>query len=164
MIVVADTSPINYLVLIDQAAILNQLYGEVVLPPAVHAELTAAKTPEKVKSWLKQSPPWLRIEPVEAARVATVSADLDPGEREAIALAETLGAAYLIMDDQKGRQQALCRKLNVIGTLGVLDRAGQQGLITDFPDLLSRLDDAGFRTEAGLREVLLQRHRLWPGR
>lgn len=104
MIVVADTSPINYLVLIDQAELLHQLYGEVVLAPAVHAELTAKNTPEKVKAWLDAGHRWLRVQEVDATLVATVSADLDPGEREAIALAETLAADYLIIDDHEGRR------------------------------------------------------------
>ena len=76
MIVVADTSPINYLVLIDQPELLHQLYGEVVLPPAVHAELSAENTPEKVKAWLSEGRSWLRVQQVEAARVETVSAGL----------------------------------------------------------------------------------------
>jgi predicted nucleic acid-binding protein len=44
MIVVADTSPINYLVLIDQPELLHKLYGDVVLPPAVLDELSAKNT------------------------------------------------------------------------------------------------------------------------
>jgi predicted nucleic acid-binding protein len=60
MIVVADTSPLNYLVLIDQAKLLHQLYGEVVLPRAVHTELTAKNTPEKVKAWLDEGHRWLQ--------------------------------------------------------------------------------------------------------
>jgi predicted nucleic acid-binding protein len=60
MIVVADTSPVNYLVLIDQGELLHQLYGEAVLPPAVHAELTAKNTPEKVKAWLDGGRRWLQ--------------------------------------------------------------------------------------------------------
>lgn len=101
------------------------------LPRGVHVELTAKNTPEKVKEWLDEGRRWLRVQEIDARLVETVSADLDPGEREAIALAETLGADYLIIDDHDGRRQALNRKLNVIGTLGVLDRADQLGLVED---------------------------------
>ena len=43
MIVVADTSPLNYLVLIGQIDVLKHLYGQVLIPPAVLAELTKLK-------------------------------------------------------------------------------------------------------------------------
>jgi predicted nucleic acid-binding protein len=36
MIVVADTSPINYLLLIQEIDILPKMYGKVVIPRAVH--------------------------------------------------------------------------------------------------------------------------------
>ena len=42
MLVVADTSPINYLVLIEQTAVLPALYTRVLLPPAVVRELRDA--------------------------------------------------------------------------------------------------------------------------
>jgi predicted nucleic acid-binding protein len=49
VIVVADTSPLNYLILIDQADLLPSLFGEVLLPHAVHRELQHPKTPERVR-------------------------------------------------------------------------------------------------------------------
>ena len=145
--------------LIDQPELLHKLYGDVVLPPAVLDELSAKNTPEKVKAWLGKGHGWLRVEDVDATIVETVSADLDPGEREAIALAQTLRADYLIIDDQEGRRQALDRKLNVVGPLGVLDRGDQQGLIEDFPGLLENLERAGFRMESSLKALLQERHR-----
>jgi hypothetical protein len=39
MIVVSDTSPLNYLVLIEAERFLPDLFGRVVIPPAVLAEL-----------------------------------------------------------------------------------------------------------------------------
>ena len=61
MIIVADASPLHYLVLIDHANILEQLYGNVIIPQAVFDELTASDTPAKVKAWLSKSPPWLEV-------------------------------------------------------------------------------------------------------
>jgi predicted nucleic acid-binding protein len=45
MIVVADTSPINYLILIDQIAIIETLYGRILIPHSVHEELLSLKPP-----------------------------------------------------------------------------------------------------------------------
>jgi predicted nucleic acid-binding protein len=43
MIVIADTTPLHYLVLIDRAEILTTLYGKVIIPEAVRRELQGAK-------------------------------------------------------------------------------------------------------------------------
>ena len=39
MIVIADTSPINYLILIGEIDVLPALYGQVLIPPSVREEL-----------------------------------------------------------------------------------------------------------------------------
>lgn len=49
MIVVADTSPVGYLILIEQIEILPKLYGSVVLPQAVHDELSRPSAPVKIR-------------------------------------------------------------------------------------------------------------------
>jgi predicted nucleic acid-binding protein len=58
MIVVADTTPLHYLVLIDHTEILNALYGRVIIPEAVRIELQAKRTPDAVKRWMASPPPW----------------------------------------------------------------------------------------------------------
>ena len=50
MIVVADTTPINYLILIGETEVLPKLYGRVVIPPAVHEELTNSRAPASVRT------------------------------------------------------------------------------------------------------------------
>lgn len=49
MIVVADTSPINYLIQIEQVSVLSRLYGRVLIPPAVFQELTHPSAPSEVR-------------------------------------------------------------------------------------------------------------------
>ncbi len=58
MIVVADTSPINHLILIDAVRILPELYQTIFVPEAVFDELQAEETPEKVRDWIKNLPAW----------------------------------------------------------------------------------------------------------
>ena len=50
--IVADTTPLNYLVLIQAADILPKLYRTVLIPPAVKAELAHANTPAIVRAWI----------------------------------------------------------------------------------------------------------------
>ena len=59
MIVVADTSPINYLVLIGHVEILPYFYGRILIPPTVWEELQDANTPDQVRTWIDQPPGWL---------------------------------------------------------------------------------------------------------
>jgi predicted nucleic acid-binding protein len=61
MIVVADTSPINYLILINEVDILPKLYGRVVVPQAVREELVRASAPQLVRSWVDHLPTWLEV-------------------------------------------------------------------------------------------------------
>jgi hypothetical protein len=61
VIVVADTTPLQYLILIQCEHILPALYGRVVVPPAVIAELSRDETPQPVRDWLKSAPEWLEV-------------------------------------------------------------------------------------------------------
>lgn len=61
MIVVADTSPINYLVLIGEIDLLQKLFGKALVPNAVWNELSADGAPIAVKSWIAANPTWVDI-------------------------------------------------------------------------------------------------------
>jgi len=65
--IVADTTPLNYLVLIQAAEILPNLYRTVLIPPAVKAELAHANTPAIVRAWISQ-PPMVGSSEPEATR------------------------------------------------------------------------------------------------
>lgn len=161
MIVVADSSPINYLVLIDAVDLLESLFGEVIVPNSVADELSSEGAPEVVRVWMTTAPGWLKIEEVQSEALVSVAAlKLHLGELEAIVLAESLDADYLIMDERAGRRAAEARNLTVVGTLGVLEKADRDGLIRDFPDLLERLDATSFYMSRELKHMLLERHRL----
>lgn len=56
MIVVSDTSALCYLLLIDAADLLPKLFGRVVIPGAVHSELTAEGSPEAIRHWASNPP------------------------------------------------------------------------------------------------------------
>jgi len=91
MIVIADTTPLNPLILIDQASILEALYARVIAPAAVLSELQAQGTPPKVMAWISHRPAWLEVDPRVFAPDPAL-AHLDAGERDAIILAQDLRA------------------------------------------------------------------------
>ena len=68
-VVVADTGPVNYLVQIEAIDVLPKLFDTVVVPAAVHDELTHLRAPAPVRAWAESPPAWLDIRPnPEAAR------------------------------------------------------------------------------------------------
>jgi predicted nucleic acid-binding protein len=103
MIVVADSGPLHYLILLDQAELLHRFYGQVIIPEAVFKELTSSRTPRPVRDWLANSPSWLRVQAVSPSQLELVTDHLDFGEREAIAIAYILGADLLLIDETAGR-------------------------------------------------------------
>lgn len=106
MIVVSDTSPICYLLLIDEIDLLPQLYGQVLIPKAVQQELAHERSPTVVQSWISQPPEWLMIQTLDIPHDEDLD-NLDPGERAAIVLAVAREANLVIIDDLLGRQVAL---------------------------------------------------------
>ena len=156
MIVVADTTPLQYLILIQHEHILPALYGRVVVPPAVIDELSRDETPQPVRDWLKSAPEWLEVR--GASAVGPSSVPLGAGELEAIALAEELGADALLIDDWDARQEALRRHLNVLGTLRVLADASEEGIV-DLRVAVDRLRRTNFRANEELFQWLLAREK-----
>src|SRR5712691_1672340 len=156
MLVVANTSPINYLVLLEQTALLPTLYTRVFLPPAVVTELQDLEAPAAVRAWAADLPLWCEIRR-PAPQAGTEALDhLGAGEREAILLAQELQADFLLIDEDDGRQAARSRALTVTGTLGVLERAAEHSLI-DLPSTLAQLLTTTFRVRNELIQAMLAR-------
>lgn len=122
MIVVSDTSPLNYLILINTIELLPQLYGRVLVPSHVCQELLDPAGLPRVREWMTAPPDWLEVRPVSAPLPEAVLAALDRGEQEAISLAAELQVPLLI-DDRRGRVVAQAQGLHVVGTLGILGTA-----------------------------------------
>jgi predicted nucleic acid-binding protein len=158
MTAVADTTPLNYLILIGAVEVIPQLYGRVLIPRAVMDELRHDRTPALVRDWVAHPPPWLETRPV------TVPADpslwqLEAGECEAIALAQEVGAGILVIDELDGRKEAARHGLNITGTLGVLNRAAEHGLL-DFRTAVQSLKGTTFHMTDALLQAFLDRHPL----
>ena len=149
MIVVADTGPLHYLILLDHADLLHRFYGEVVIPDVVATELSALSAPNSVRDWISRPPKWLSVVTVEAERMEEVTDELDLGERAAIALAGAIQAKLLLIDEAAGRAEAKRRNLRVTGTLGVLRAAAELGLV-DVPDAIARLRTTSFYADDAL--------------
>lgn len=154
MIIVSDTSPINYLVLIGEIELLPQLFGKVIIPQAVLNELKKTGTPAVVVDWIDSNPNWLET---QNARAVDQTITLGAGEREAISLAIELNADLVLIDDRKARRAAIERGLNVAGTVNILESASKRGLV-DLPRALQKLGQTNFRIAPDLLAKILKRN------
>jgi predicted nucleic acid-binding protein len=157
MLVVADTSPLNYLILIQAIQWLPLLYRRIAIPPAVWSELSHQDAPRMVLDWVAAVPPWLEIiTPI--LRIPNL--DLDEGESAAIALALELKANRLLLDERQGRKLIANRfPIEVAGTLAVLTDAAIAGHL-DLRQALAALRTTNFRASARLYDEVLAQYEL----
>ena len=157
MIVVSDTSPIINLAAVGQLQLLRQLYGRIIIPPAVHREIVIVGAGQpgavQVKSF-----DWIETRPVsDLALAASLQLKVDEGEAQAIALAAALNADLLLLDERKGRVAASRLGLRFVGLLGVLVEAKHQGLVSAIKPILDDLiEKAGFWVGQELYDRVLQ--------
>lgn len=154
-VVVADASPLHYLVLIDCAGLLPELFVSVLIPPVVRDELPRQSTPQKFKDWITNPPPWFEIEAV--SRFLPV-AHLHPGEAAALQLALETKTPVVLMDDLDGRAAARQLGLAGVGTIGVLERMAETDLI-DLPATVAKLQRTNFFVSPDLLTAALDRDR-----
>jgi predicted nucleic acid-binding protein len=145
--VVADASPLIAFQQISQLSLLQAVFTEVIVPPAVAREIQPSVP----------SVPWIVERPLAHPIAPLVlRASLGPGESEALGLAMELHADRLLVDERAARRAALALGLGVIGTLGVLLAAKRKRLITEVRPLVDELLRQGFWVSPRLvREALL---------
>jgi predicted nucleic acid-binding protein len=150
VIVVSDTTCLNYLARLGLQSVLPGLFRQVLVPPAVATELAAGLAAHAELDQLLHAP-WLEIRTLrDNTMVVSLANQLDLGEAEAITLANEL-TAILLMDDLPGRKCAAAMNLHVIGTFGVLAAATQKGMVPRLKPVLDRLvNELGFRASEDL--------------
>lgn len=157
MIIVSDTSPISNLVIIGRLHILQQLFSEIVVPPAVNEEILALQQlGTNISAY--QTAPWIRtIHPTDISKVQILESRLDIGEAQAIVLALEIGCDLLLMDERLGTNIARSEGLRTIGLVGVLVRAKELMIVESVGELLSELRrSAGFWLDDDLEQTVLK--------
>jgi predicted nucleic acid-binding protein len=154
MIVVSDTTPLNYLILTETAHVLAALFGKVYAPSAVLNELSHSKSPESVRMWAANPPSWLIVrDPANAGY-----SKLGRGEAAAISLALDLKADRILIDERDTSREARRQGLTVVGTLGILEEAAKRGLI-NIERTINELRTTNFRASEKLYQAVLEKVR-----
>jgi len=159
MPVVSNTSPIMNLAIIGELSLLQNQFGEIVIPGAVLEELKVEEDlpgSQNVRDALKVG--WIRIETVNLyPLVRALQRDLDKGEAEAIALAIQLNADWVLIDEREGRKAAKSMELKVVGVLGVLLKAKHEGRLGSLRQAIDRLrEKAGFYVRTDLCSEIIR--------
>lgn len=144
-VIIADASCLILLEKIGALGLLPQLFGRITITDIV-AEEYGLTLPE-----------WVLVEAARDDRqLRLLALTLDRGEASAIALALEQANCLLIIDERKGRQVAQRLQLTVTGTLGILIRAKNEGLIAAIKPLLAAISITNFRLSEQLVQLVLK--------
>jgi predicted nucleic acid-binding protein len=139
--VVSNTGPLIALASIGQFDLLRRLFGKILFPPAVRAEVQ-----DETSVAALTAADWIVVQPAQdLLAVQLLREELDAGESEAIILARELDAELVLIDERAARRKARGIGLQTVGTLGVLLMAKDKGLVAGLKPLLDDLRRAGFR-------------------
>ncbi len=134
MILIADSSALIALAVIDQLDILEALFGEVYVPKAVYDEVCQQGKGESEKLAL-----YCKDKVLDIGSRVDLNITLGRGESEAIILYKERSADFLLCDDKKAKKFAMRFGVNVIGSLGILIKAKEKQIILEIAPLIEKL-------------------------
>ena len=140
--VVANNTPLAALWAIGRLDLLQDLFGKILIPQEVANEFLAVDQFARKKDL--DTAPWIQVDQVRDRRRVVAYANLDLGEAEVLALGEEKCARLLVLDEVKGRRFARRMGVPIIGTLGVVLLAKEEGLLESVAPVIEQLQDAGF--------------------
>ncbi|MBC8486844.1 MAG: DUF3368 domain-containing protein [Bacteroidetes bacterium] len=144
-IIISDTSCLIALERIGQLDILRRTFKVIIITQEVYQEFG------------NRLPDWIIIKEVKnKEKQKQLESFLDNGEASSIALATEIKNALLIIDERKGREIAKTFNLEIIGTLGLLIKAKEKGVISNLKDIVIELIKSGFRVSDSIVNEILK--------
>ncbi|KAA0266602.1 MAG: DUF3368 domain-containing protein [Chloroflexi bacterium] len=157
MIVVSNTTPLIGLASIGGLGLLQELFDEVYIPKAVFDEtVTFGRGEGRAKQEVSRAA-WIHVVEIKDRLAVQVMLDeMDLGEAETIVLASELNADWVLMDEKKGRRKLDQLNIPKIGTLGILLKAKQLGLIPTLKPEIENLQKSAFSISPLIVEEVLK--------
>lgn len=144
-VVIADTSTLILFKKIEKFELLKYVYGSIVV------------TQEIAKEFGKPLPEWIIIQRVTDIKYQVLlDLQLGKGEASAITLANEIGDVLLLLDDLKARKMAKKVGLKFTGTLGIIHKAKEMGVIAKVKPLIDKLLETDFRISNEIISELLK--------
>jgi len=135
--IISNTTPIITLLTISKLELLKDIYGKIIIPKGVYEEIEQGKSKPYYCDLSKIS--WIEIKSIRDRQPLKYLHDLDKGEAEVIILANEINADLVIIDEKAGREFAEHFNLKLTGTIGVLLKAKETGLIQEIKSLLNKM-------------------------
>lgn len=154
--IVTNSTPLIALNKISRLDLLEKIYGEIIIPYAVYEEVVLESNIKESTDFIIESGfiNIMRIKNEEAKRLFVTS--LHKGEVEVIILAKEIEADLCIIDDLLARKYAKYYDLSITGTIGVVLKAKELGIITQVRQIMNELMDAGIYVHTNLYNKVLE--------
>jgi predicted nucleic acid-binding protein len=153
--VISDTSVVQYFFQVGLLDLLFTLYQEIAIPEAVASELAEGRL-HGIDLPDAESMSRFNVLRVSVPQPILGLKSLGRGEREVLALALISPAALVLLDDAVARQHARTLGLRFTGTLGILLKAKQAGLLIEIGSILDKLESKGFRLDKKTRAAMVK--------
>ena len=156
MIVVSNATPLIAMAMADQFDLLQRIFGRIYIPQGVYEEVVEEGDERFGAPDVRQAP-WIQVVEVnDRLAVQVLEDDLGKGESETIILAKELQAEWVLVDERLARRKLELLGVRTIGTLGILLKAKELGLMQAVRPEVEKLRARGFRLSRHVYEDVLQ--------
>ena len=151
--VIINSTPLIALTKANHIELLHDLYGDVYIPEAVFREVSAKN--DTVKHTIETCD-WIHTESMKDSGTKRMyEAKLHDGEVEVMILAqEHAGEHLVVIDDYAARKTAQFLNLNLPGTMGILIKAKEKGLIAKVMPVVEDLESHKIFFSQALKEQI----------
>ena len=149
-VVISDTSCLIILSKIGCLNILQSLFGEVLITEEINNEFGEIL------------PNWIIVKKAKSQQIKKIlELNIDEGEASAMALyLEQSEDALLVIDERKGRVIARNLGIKIIGTIGVILKAKETGIISNLSQVIEQLEVTDFRLSPKLKQQLIDTEKI----
>jgi predicted nucleic acid-binding protein len=156
MIVVSNATPLIGLAMAERFDLLQKLFGRIYIPQGVYDEVVT-EGGQRFGTQEVSDAAWIElVEVKDRLAVEVLADDLGKGESETIVLAREMGADWVLVDERLARRKLDALGIPTIGTLGILLKAKEVGLLRTVAPSVELLRTRGFRLSRRVYDDVLR--------